>query len=149
MKIKNLWFLVISASLFLTSCFPISDSPIIMPLKPSKQSLAVSKPKIVVKSLSIEQSLVKAKIRAYFADLPVMVRIAGCESSFAQFDSDGDPLVSKTNDVGVLQINLDIWGTKASKKGLDIKNSIDDNMEMARYVYEQQGLKAWTCAKML
>lgn len=80
--------------------------------------------------------------------VPKLYQIALCESSLNQWNENGDPLVSPTDDYGILQIN----GThtiEAEKLGLDFKHSIVDNVKMAKVVYEKQGLGAWTCARKL
>src|SRR3990167_8805937 len=77
-------------------------------------------------------------------DSQTMHRIAKCESGFNQFNKDGSPLVSKTSDVGLMQINQVHW-KRAKKLGLDIFNSPIDNLEMAKIIYKEQGYKAWSC----
>ena len=39
---------------------------------------------------------VEAYVRAYFADIPVMVRVAKCESGFRQYNDNGNPLYGGT-----------------------------------------------------
>ncbi len=73
--------------------------------------------------------------------------VVACESHFRQFRSDGTPLISPTDDVGVMQINIPQWGEKAKALGLDIYHSERDNIIMGRIVYDEQGIGAWTCAK--
>lgn len=73
--------------------------------------------------------------------------VVACESHFRQFDKDGNPLISPTNDVGVMQINIPTWAEKAKDLGLDIYHSERDNIIMGRIVYDEQGISAWTCAK--
>ena len=75
-----------------------------------------------------------------------MIPIAQCESQMRQFDSKGNPLRSKTSDIGLLQINQVHWG-EARSLGLDIFNNVDDNISMGRVVYDREGLNAWTCNK--
>ena len=77
---------------------------------------------------------------ATFPEEPeIMLAIANCESGFNQ------EAVSHTNDHGVMQINEATWDETAQELGLDYKNSLDDNLKMARYVYEIQGKDAWVC----
>ena len=97
--------------------------------------------------LSSKQSSVKRQILAYFKDVPEMIKIAGCESGFRQFDDDGNVVVSPTNDFGLFQINFETWNEKAKELKLDYKNKIEDNMKMARYIYENSGLNSWVCYK--
>lgn len=94
--------------------------------------------------LTNSQEAIKAAVSAAFADVPQMTAIVRCESSYRQFEGTSTPLVSRTDDVGVMQINQVHWA-EAKALGLDIFNSVDDNIKMGRIVYEQQGLAAWTC----
>jgi hypothetical protein len=75
---------------------------------------------------------------------PEMVAIIRCESNFKQFNDNGTPLVSRTSDVGISQINQVHWA-RAKSLGLDIFNSENDNIIMAKIILEEQGKDAWTC----
>lgn len=97
------------------------------------------------KALTAEQVAIRFKVAEMFPDVPEMVTVVACESRYRQFGANGKPLISKTNDVGVAQINIPTWGGEAQKLGLDIYNSVDDNLVMARIVYTKQGISAWTC----
>ena len=83
-------------------------------------------------------------IEDYFADIPVMQKIAYCESRNRHFDKNGLVLRGeKTSlDRGVMQINLYFHGETAKKMGLDL-HQIDDNVAYARYLYQKQGAKPW------
>jgi hypothetical protein len=67
------------------------------------------------------------------------------ESGWKQWYADGRVVrgIVNSRDTGVCQINLDYWGAEARAMGLDIENSITDNMQMCRYIYDQQGITAW------
>jgi hypothetical protein len=77
-------------------------------------------------------------------DSQTMKKIAKCESGFKQFKPNGEPLISPTHDVGLMQINQIHWN-RAKSLGLDVFNSPVDNFEMAKIIYKEQGFKAWTC----
>ncbi len=79
-------------------------------------------------------------------DPQIVLSIAKCESGFKQFDAKGNPLMSSTHDVGLMQINKSHW-KQAKDLGLDIFNSPVDNMEMAKIIYQSEGFKAWSCYK--
>lgn len=83
-------------------------------------------------------------INDYFADIPILTKIAGCESQYRQFNSEGDILKGEKNkyDRGVMQINILYHAETAESLGLDLDN-IDDNVAYARYLYEKQGAKPW------
>ena len=84
-------------------------------------------------------------VREYFKDIPVLVDVARCESSFRQTLADGTILRGKVDsrDIGVMQINTFYHGTEAAKLGLDL-TKIEDNMKFARILYENEGTKPWS-----
>lgn len=83
-------------------------------------------------------------IKDYFADIPLMAKIAYCESRNRQYNSRGEVLRGEKTplDRGVMQINLHYHKETAEKMGFDLHN-IDDNVAYARYLYEKQGAKPW------
>ena len=80
----------------------------------------------------------------YFADIPLMAKIAKCESRNRHFDSRGNVLRGEVTplDRGVMQINLHYHEKTAVKMGLDVHN-IDDNVAYACSLYEKEGAKPW------
>ena len=72
-----------------------------------------------------------------------MVPVLICESGLKQFDDDGTPKISPTSDVGIGQVNRTHW-KRAKKLGLDIFNSEEDNLKMAKIIYDEQGIEAWS-----
>lgn len=94
---------------------------------------------------------VEDKIRAMFPEESRMVAVFTCESGLHQFRANGDPLISgmnknKTYDLGLSQINSSHW-SEAKSLGLDIFHSLEDNLKMARVIYEREGINAWSCNK--
>jgi hypothetical protein len=86
---------------------------------------------------------IKARVQAFFPDLPVMVAIADCESEFRQFDYDTSLLRGGGGTVvGIFQINEAIHRPLALTLGLDI-SSIDGNILYARHMYEEDGIYPW------
>lgn len=87
---------------------------------------------------------VEAYVREYFKDTPILSEIAKCESTFRQFDKNGDPLKGETNkgDIGVMQINKYYHEEDASKLGLDIY-TLDGNLAFAKHLYEKYGSDPW------
>src|SRR5690606_31246636 len=82
----------------------------------------------------------EAVVREYFKDIPVMVQVARCESTFRHTLADGSVLRGRVDsrDIGVMQINLYYHETEAKKLGLDVFD-IYDNMAYARHLYEKKG----------
>lgn len=69
------------------------------------------------------------------------------ESGGRQFTSSGAPLISKTNDVGIMQINMPTWLPTAKKMGLDIINNPVDNIQLGIWIYNKYGPAPWTTYK--
>lgn len=89
----------------------------------------------------------EAAVRSYFSDIPVMVQIARCESTFRHTLADGSVLKGKVDsaDTGVMQINLRYHGETAEKLDLDLFD-LHDNMAYARDLYERQGTRPWSAS---
>ncbi len=86
-------------------------------------------------------------VRTYFSDIPVMIQIARCESTFRHTLSDGSVLRGRVDpaDTGVMQINLRYHGTQAERLGLELTD-IYDNMAYARDLYKRQGTQPWSAS---
>lgn len=99
--------------------------------------------KDVEKLMSTEQY-----IRQYFSDIPIMIEIAKCESTFRHLDSKGEVHRGKVNnaDVGVMQINEYYHLETAEKENYNIY-SIEGNTAYARKLYEKQGTQPWISSK--
>ena len=89
----------------------------------------------------------EAIVREYFADIPVMIQVARCESTFRHTLADGSVLrgIVDDRDTGVMQINTYYHGDRADELGLDLEN-IYDNMAYARDLYERQGTQPWSAS---
>lgn len=87
---------------------------------------------------------VESAVRAYFAETPVMIEIARCESKFRQHADSGNPLYGGYGGkmVGVFQVYSDIHASFARSIGMDIE-TLDGNMQYAKYLYEREGTKPW------
>lgn len=89
------------------------------------------------------------KVRAYFKDIPVMVKIAYCESRF-QHTNPTTSIVTRgrvnPRDLGVMQINETYHAKTATKLNLDL-HTIEDNMAYARHLYERQGTQPWSASQ--
>lgn len=86
-------------------------------------------------------------VREYFADIPVMIQVARCESTFRHTLADGSVLRGRVDnrDTGVMQINTGYHAETADRLGLDLEN-IYDNMAYARDLYERQGVQPWSAS---
>lgn len=106
-------------------------------------SSAAAPEKISLDVMPVAQT-VEEYVREYFADAPVMIEIARCESKFRQFNKDGSVLKNSlgSSATGMFQIMASIHEPVADKLGLDI-NTIQGNAAYARYLYDKQGTKPW------
>ncbi len=94
-------------------------------------------------TLDTQTSLgVEARIRQYFADVPVMASIAKCESSFRQYGPNGlvlfDPSYSM---IGAFQVSA-AHMPEALSMGMDV-TTLEGNMAYARYLYNSGGTDPW------
>ncbi len=89
----------------------------------------------------------EAIVREYFSDIPVMVQIARCESTFRHTLADGSVLQGQVDpaDTGVMQINKRYHEANATKLGLNLEE-LEDNMAYARSLYERQGTQPWSAS---
>jgi hypothetical protein len=84
-------------------------------------------------------------VSKYFADAPVMIAVASCESDFHQFDdASGKPLHGgyKKHMVGIFQILDGLHRDVAIALGFDI-DTIEGNIKYARYLYDHDGTTPW------
>lgn len=95
-----------------------------------------------------DPKIMERYLRNEFANDPILVEIARCESNFRQFDKDGNLVRGKVDnaDVGVMQINKRYHSDTASKLGLDL-HSVEGNVAYAKYLYAKEGTKPWSASK--
>lgn len=86
-------------------------------------------------------------VRSYFRDIPVMIQIARCESTFRHTLEDGSVLhgVVDPADTGVMQINKRYHEKTATTMKLNL-DDIYHNMAYARHLYETQGTRPWNAS---
>lgn len=87
---------------------------------------------------------VEEYVRDYFSDIPIMIDVARCESTFRHFDRNGEVLRGTVNrgDIGVMQINKYYHLETAVRFGIDIYD-LDGNLDYARNLYERKGTRPW------
>ena len=86
---------------------------------------------------------VEAQVRAFFADTPIMVAIANCESGFREFNALGNPLNGGSGGmIGIFQISQSVHATLARSMGMDIY-TVAGNMAYAKYLYQKAGTGPW------
>ena len=86
-------------------------------------------------------------VRSYFRDIPIMVQVARCESTFQHTLKDGSILKGRVDpaDTGVMQINKRYHEKTAKAMNLNL-DDIYHNMAYARYLYETQGTQPWSAS---
>ncbi len=87
---------------------------------------------------------VEKYVQEAYADDPILVDIARCESTFRQFDADGSIIRGLVNseDVGVMQINEKYHAQKAVSLGHNIY-TMEGNLAYAKYLYDTYGAQPW------
>lgn len=87
-------------------------------------------------------------VKTQYADVPILVDIARCESTFRQYDKNGRVVRGKVDkrDIGVMQINEFYQGDTAKKLGLDIY-TVEGNVAYGKHLYQEQGTKPWASSK--
>jgi hypothetical protein len=96
----------------------------------------------------IDPAIVEEKVREFFADIPVMVAVAKCESRFRQYDTNGEALKNRegSSATGVLQIMASYHREIATNLGYDI-DTLEGNLGYARHLYESNGTRDWEASR--
>lgn len=104
---------------------------------------ATSTPALMPATQTVEEY-----VRAEFADAPVMIDIARCESRFRQLDSSGKVLKNPTSSaMGVFQVMASLHaGPAMDNLGYNIY-TLQGNVAYARYLYEKNGTRDWNASK--
>jgi hypothetical protein len=107
------------------------------------REMSTNNKKEVEKIMSTEEY-----VKEYFKDIPIMIQIARCESTFRQLDSNGEVHRGRVNsqDVGVMQINEYYHLDTSTEKDYDIY-TIEGNTAYARDLYEREGTTPWNSSK--
>jgi hypothetical protein len=102
----------------------------------------------VATTTAVVPQTVEEYVRSQFADTPIMIDIARCESRFAQFRADGSVVKNPHSSAsGVFQIMASIHAVSAKANlGYDIY-TLKGNADYARYLYETQGTVPWNDSK--
>ena len=111
---------------------------------------------------SVQAQVITQQAPISIASIPVLQRIADCESgsrnkqgkpilnTATQFASNGqvltNPNVNHSVDIGIMQINLLKWGSKATTLGYDLSTT-QGNESMGLWIYENRGTEDWYSSK--
>lgn len=125
------------------------------PIPPTEISIAEISETFVVdpSAPQVDPDFVEAKVRKYFADIPVMIKIAECESTFRQFNSDGSLVVSESVDPdtgkrdssasGVFQILYKSHFKDWAESDTTNITTLEGNLRYARQMYKESGTAPW------
>lgn len=112
----------------------------------SKSTASSSQPTAISREVTIPLSVATTEeyVRESFKETPILAEIARCESTFRQYDKDGQALRGMVNsdDIGVMQINKYYHEEDAKKLGLNIY-TLQGNIEFAKVLYGKYGDKPW------
>lgn len=94
-----------------------------------------------------DRKAIEAYLREHYADTPILVEIARCESTFMHYKN-GEVVRGRVDnaDVGVMQINERYHLETAKKLGYDI-HTIEGNVAYAKYLYEKSGSRPWSASE--
>lgn len=98
----------------------------------------------VTSATKLTPAEIEAKVRTYFADTPVMIEIARCESKFRQFTDAGNVFYGGADKgmVGVFQFYEAIHQSAALALGYDLA-TVEGNLAYAKHLYTEQGTTPW------
>lgn len=96
----------------------------------------------IMKATPVE---VEKRVREYFADVPVMIDIARCESNFRQFTDSGNVMRGGSGGlmVGIFQFFESVHAKAALALGFDL-GTVEGNISYARHLYNQSGTTPWS-----
>lgn len=77
---------------------------------------------------------------------PIMQKICKAESGCSHYDKNGQVLINRTMDAGKYQINVSVWGKKATEMGIDLFSE-KGNEQFALYLFENYGTEPWNSSK--
>jgi hypothetical protein len=88
---------------------------------------------------------IEAYMRKQYADIPILVDIAWCESRFHHFNPDGSVVRGEKNnaDIGIMQINEKYHMKDATDLGIDLYTA-EGNIAFGKYLYGKYGTKPWS-----
>lgn len=100
-----------------------------------------------VTTVTTDRKAIEKYLKEHYADTPILIEIARCESTFTHYDKNGVLVRGKVNkaDVGVMQINEKYHLETAKKLGYDI-HTVEGNVAYAKHLYEEFGASPWSAS---
>ncbi|MEI6058996.1 MAG: hypothetical protein WCP89_04470 [archaeon] len=135
-----------SIAFFLASMYGATSIPTTTP-EVIGANAATSTMNSAIVTVTSDRKTIEKYLREHFADTPILVDIARCESTFVHYDKNGEIVRGRVNnaDVGVMQINEKYHLEDAKKLGYDI-HTIEGNVDYAKYLYEKYGADPWSAS---
>ena len=129
------------ASMYGSSSTPATNTEVI------KVNNGTTTNNTAVVTVTTDRKTIEKYLRENYADTPILVDIARCESTFSHYDKNGDIVRGKanSNDVGVMQINEKYHLETAEKLGYDI-HTVEGNVGYAKYLYKKYGAEPWSAS---
>src|SRR3989344_499373 len=131
-----------------TSTIPQEPVAIVQVLEQTTYAIEDSTTKPVI-SEPYKLMTVKERVTNYFADTPILVEIARCESHYRHLNEKTGEILRgnyDARDVGVMQINEFYHLKTAVRMGFDIY-TLEGNMAYAKHIYEEKGVQPWSASK--
>lgn len=113
-----------------------------------QSNTATSSDNMASSTVTTDRKSIEKYLREHFADTPILIEIARCESTFVHYNKNGELIRGIVNkaDVGVMQINEKYHLQTAEKLGLDI-HTVEGNVEYAKYLYNEFGAEPWSASR--
>lgn len=108
-------------------------------------STSINPTTVVVGKMDRKQ--VENYLNERYAETPILIEIARCESTFSHFDKNGKVTrgIVDSADVGVMQINERYHLETAKKLGYDIY-TVEGNAAYGEYLYKKYGTEPWNAS---
>ena len=99
-------------------------------------------------TVTIDKETLEKYLREHYADTPILLEIARCESTLTHYDKNGALIRGRVDkaDVGVMQINERYHLETANKLGIDI-HTVEGNVAYAKYLYKKFGSSPWSASE--
>ena len=139
---------MVAASLIASAHFSTIDVKSMTQDNPAYAVAAVSMPQDTESKSIIPAPTTEDVVKDYFKDIPILAKVAQCESEFRQTDGNGDVLRGIVNpfDVGVMQVNEKYHLDRSKEMGMNIY-TLDGNLQYARALYNESGTAPWSASK--
>jgi hypothetical protein len=114
---------------------------------PAMQDSNENQATVTAVKLFTDPKEVESYLREEYAETPILIEVARCESHFKQYNLDGTVVRGKVDraDIGVMQINERYHGEKADDLGIDIY-TVQGNVAFAKYLYGKYGSQPWSAS---